>query len=66
MELGVDTVARTAAAAGWQGELPRVPALALGVAETSLLELAASYTVFPRRGSGHADPGARRDRTDGR
>ena len=49
-EIGVDTVARVAAAAGWQGELPRVPALALGVAETSLVELAASYAVFPRGG----------------
>ena len=49
-EIGVDTVARTAAAAGWRGDLPRVPALALGVAETSLLDLAGAYTVFPRLG----------------
>lgn len=50
-QIGVEQVARTAAAAGWHGDLPRVPALALGVAETSLLELAASYTVFPRAGT---------------
>ncbi len=50
-QVGIDAVARTAAACGWRGDLPQVPALALGVAETSLVELAASYTVFPRGGS---------------
>ncbi len=50
-QVGIDAVARTAAACGWHGGLPQVPALALGVAETSLLELAASYSVFPRGGS---------------
>jgi len=50
-QVGIDAVARTAAACGWRGELPHVPALALGVAETSLVELGASYSVFPRGGS---------------
>jgi len=49
--IGVEAVAREAEAAGWQGDLPRVPALALGVAETSLLDLAGAYTLFPRGGS---------------
>jgi len=48
--VGVEAVAREAAAAGWPGDLPRVPALALGVAETSLLDLAGAYTIFPRGG----------------
>jgi penicillin-binding protein 1B len=50
-DVGIDAVARIAHAAGWKGELPRVPALALGVAETSLVELAASYAIFPRGGT---------------
>ncbi|MDP3938852.1 MAG: PBP1A family penicillin-binding protein [Deltaproteobacteria bacterium] len=48
---GIADVARTAAAAGWGGDLPRVPALALGVAETSLVDLAGAYTVFPMLGT---------------
>lgn len=51
MDVGVDAVAVTAAAAGWHGELPRVPALALGVADTTLLDLAGVYTAFPRMGA---------------
>lgn len=48
---GLDDIAQIAAAAGWDGELPRVPSLALGVAETSLLDLAGAYTVFPMHGT---------------
>jgi membrane carboxypeptidase/penicillin-binding protein len=44
---GVDAVAREAEAAGWPGDLPRVPALALGVAETSLLDLAGASRSSP-------------------
>ncbi len=51
MAVGIDEVATTAARAGWVGELPRVPALALGVADTNLLDLAAVYTAFPRAGA---------------
>jgi penicillin-binding protein 1B len=51
MDVGVDAVAETAAAAGWHGDLPRVPALALGVADTTLLDLAGVYTAFPRMGA---------------
>lgn len=51
MDVGIDAVADTAAAAGWHGALPRVPALALGVADTTLLDLAGVYTAFPRMGA---------------
>jgi penicillin-binding protein 1B len=53
LEVGVDTVVRAAADLGIAGPLPRVPSLALGVAETSLLQRAAAYAVF-------ADGGVRR------
>src|SRR5204863_289067 len=42
--------ARAAADLGIASPLPRVPALALGVAETSLLELTAAYGVFASGG----------------
>jgi membrane peptidoglycan carboxypeptidase len=50
LALGIDTVARTAADVGIASPLPRVPALALGAAETSLLELTAAYGVFASGG----------------
>ncbi len=50
LAVGIDAVAATAARAGWSGELPRVPALALGVADTTLLDLAGLYTAFPGMG----------------
>jgi len=53
IDVGVDAVAQAAADLGITGTLPRVPSLALGVAETSLLELTAAYAVF-------ADGGVRR------
>jgi penicillin-binding protein 1B len=52
LALGIDAVATTASDAGWTGTLPRVPALALGAADTTLLELAGLYTAFPREGVG--------------
>ena len=50
LDVGLDAVARAAADLGITAPLPRVPALALGVAETSLLELTAAYGVFASGG----------------
>jgi membrane carboxypeptidase/penicillin-binding protein len=49
--VGIDAVAATAASAGWSGDLPRVPALALGAADTTLMEIAGLYAAFPRLGA---------------
>ncbi|HYR95204.1 MAG TPA: PBP1A family penicillin-binding protein [Candidatus Binatus sp.] len=46
LDIGVDAIAQAAADLGITGTLPRVPSLALGVADTSLLELTAAYGVF--------------------
>src|SRR5438552_3690096 len=50
LDVGLDAVARAAADLGIASPLPRVPALALGVAEASLLELTAAHGVFARGG----------------
>jgi penicillin-binding protein 1B len=50
LDVGIDAVARAAADLGITEPLPRVPALALGAAETSLLELTAAYAVFASGG----------------
>src|SRR5581483_2185647 len=50
LDVGLDAVARSAADMGIASPLPRVPALALGAAETSLLELTAAYGVFASGG----------------
>ena len=50
LDVGLDAVARAAADLGITSPLPRVPALALGAAETSLLELTAAYGVFASGG----------------
>src|SRR6266478_1788305 len=50
LDVGLDAVARAAADLGIASPLPRVPALALGVAETTLLELTAAYGVFASGG----------------
>ena len=50
LEVGIDAVARAATDLGLPDPLPRVPALALGVAETSLIELTAAYGVFASGG----------------
>ncbi|MGH3055778.1 MAG: penicillin-binding transpeptidase domain-containing protein, partial [Gaiellaceae bacterium] len=50
LDVGIDAVARAAADMGISSPLPRVPALALGAAETSVLELTAAYGVFASGG----------------
>jgi penicillin-binding protein 1A len=50
LDVGLDAVAQAAADLGISGPLPRVPALALGVAETTLLELTGAYSVFAAGG----------------
>src|SRR4029453_3146259 len=46
----LDAVAQAAADLGLTGPLPRVPALALGAAETTLAELTSAYGVFASGG----------------
>lgn len=43
---GYDAVIQLANAAGIRGKLPAVPSLALGTAETSLLDMTAAYSIF--------------------
>jgi membrane carboxypeptidase/penicillin-binding protein len=50
LDVGLDAVAQAATDLGITGALPRVPALALGVAETTLLELTGAYAVFAAGG----------------
>ena len=50
LDVGIDAVARAAADMGIGSPLPRVPSLALGTAETSVLELTAAYGVFASGG----------------
>jgi penicillin-binding protein 1B len=50
LDVGVDAVAQAATDLGITSPLPHVPSLALGVAETSLLELTAAYGVFASGG----------------
>ena len=50
LDVGLDAVAQAAADLGLTGSLPRVPALALGVGETSLVELTSAYGVFASGG----------------
>ena len=50
LDVGLDAVAQAAADLGLTGALPRVPALALGVGETSLIELTGAYAVFAAGG----------------
>jgi penicillin-binding protein 1A len=54
-EVGLDRVVALARRMGLKGPFPRVPALALGVAEVTLLELTASYTAFATLGQ-RAEP----------
>ncbi len=49
-EVGIETVAATAERMGLAGPLPRVPALAVGTADVSLLSLAAAYAAFANLG----------------
>jgi penicillin-binding protein 1A len=48
--VGLDRVVATAQRMGLRRPLPRVPALALGAAETTLLELTAAYAAFATLG----------------
>ena len=50
LDVGVDAVAQAATDLGISSPLPHVPSLALGAAETSLLELTAAYGVFASGG----------------
>lgn len=50
-DAGIGPVIKTAHSMGIASELPRVPSLALGTAEVSVLEIAAAYTAFLNEGS---------------
>src|SRR5207244_6708309 len=50
LDVGLDAVARAAADLGIASALPRVRALALGVAETCVLEMTGAYGVFASGG----------------
>ena len=50
MKVGVGRIADTAQLLGFREALPRVPALALGAAEVSLLDLARAYSVIANEG----------------
>ncbi len=49
-ETGVDDVVQKARRMGIKGELPRVPSLALGTAEITLLDLVSAYSTFLSHG----------------
>jgi penicillin-binding protein 1B len=50
LDVGIDAVVRAAQDLGIASPLPRVPALALGAAETSLLEITSAYAVLASGG----------------
>jgi penicillin-binding protein 1B len=50
LDVGIPSIVKTATDLGIGGPLPTVPSLALGVGETSLLELTAAYGVFAAGG----------------
>jgi len=50
-DVGVDRVIELAHKAGIESDLPRVPSLALGTAELSIIELAKAYTIFTNNGT---------------
>jgi penicillin-binding protein 1A len=50
LQTGFAPVVSLASRAGMQGPFPRVPSLALGATEVSLLELTAAYSIFPNAG----------------
>lgn len=47
---GLDNIIKLAYGMGIETELPKVPSLALGTAELSLLEMTRAYTTFPNYG----------------
>ncbi|MFZ1677982.1 MAG: transglycosylase domain-containing protein [Saprospiraceae bacterium] len=50
-DTGIDAVIQKARRMGIKGELPRVPSLALGTAEITLLDLVSAYSTFITRGN---------------
>jgi penicillin-binding protein 1A len=50
-QVGVSTAVYYAQRLGIESELPKVPSLALGTGEVTLLELTAAYTAFANRGT---------------
>ncbi|CAA9219947.1 MAG: Multimodular transpeptidase-transglycosylase [uncultured Cytophagales bacterium] len=50
MEAGIDNTIALAERTGIESELPEVPALALGVASVSLLEMVSAYASFSNKG----------------
>jgi penicillin-binding protein 1A len=50
-DVGVDNVIQKARRMGITGEMKRVPSLALGTAEVTLMELVSAYTTFLNKGS---------------
>ena len=50
LKVGVDPTIRLARNMGIRSELPRVPSLALGTANISLLEIVTAYTAFANQG----------------
>ncbi|THD67912.1 penicillin-binding protein [Robertkochia marina] len=50
-DAGIDPVINTARNLGIVSDLPRVPSLALGTAEVSVLEIATAYTAFLNEGT---------------
>ncbi len=50
LQAGFTPAISLAERAGMQGPFPRVPSLALGTTEVSLLELTAAYSIFPGAG----------------
>jgi penicillin-binding protein 1A len=49
-DVGIDAVIQKARRMGITGELPKVPSLALGTAEVTLLELVSAYSTFITKG----------------
>jgi penicillin-binding protein 1A len=50
MEGGIDSTIRLAGRMGLEGKFPRVPSLALGTMDNSVLNMAEAYSVFANRG----------------
>ncbi len=64
-EAGIDRVAETAVACGFSPDIPRVPALALGSAEASPLEVAVAFSTLAAGGR-RPEPRWLRGAADGR
>lgn len=50
MQAGIDNVIELARGAGFEGDLPPVPSLALGTGSASLYELVQAYSIFLNKG----------------